>query len=141
MKPNAYAHPLAALVLGVVSLVAAAAPPGDEGIAQTPGNVSYISGGVGLDSIERLTAMSGSFNLKLVFALKSGDYLSNVRVAIADARGNTVLDTTSDGPWLMTKLPAGNYQIAASFGGATERRSIALAAGNLRTVDFRWAAE
>jgi hypothetical protein len=62
-------------------------------------------------------------------------------VTIADAAGKTMLDTTSEGPWLLTKLPAGNYQVVATFAGTAERRAIAVGAGNLRTVDFRWATE
>ena len=142
MKRKSFVSFLAVILLGFVSLnsVAATTANGD-GIVQTPGGVSYVSGGVGLESIERLTALSGNFNLKLVFAMKSGDYLSNVKVAITDARGNTLVDTVSDGPWLLTKLPTGSYQIAASYAGATEKRSVAVSAGNLRTLDFRWATD
>ena len=42
-------------------------------LVQTTGGVSHVSGGVGTDSIDRLNALAGDFNLKLVFALKSGD--------------------------------------------------------------------
>jgi hypothetical protein len=142
MKRNSFLSFVAAFLLGFGSLnsVAATTPNGD-GIIQTPGGVSYVSGGVGTDSIDRLTALSGNFNLKLVFAMKSGDYVSNVKVAITDARGTTLLDTVSDGPWLLTKLPTGSYQIDASYAGATEKRSVAVSAGNLRTLDFRWATE
>jgi hypothetical protein len=141
MKNKTFVRFLATILFGFVSLNALAATATSDGILQTPGGVSYASGGVGIDSIERLTALSGNFNLKLVFAMKSGDYVSNVKVAITDTRGNMLLDTVSDGPWLLTKLPAGNYQIAASFAGATEKRSVVIAAAHLRTVDFRWASD
>lgn len=141
MKHKSFAGFLAAILFGLVSLNAVAATATSDGIVQTPGGVSYASGGVGIDSIERLTALSSSFNLKLVFAMKSGDYVSNVKVAISDARGNTLLDTVSDGPWLLAKLAAGSYQIAATYGGTTEKRSVALGTGSLRTVDFRWASD
>lgn len=132
---------LAVLLFGLVSLNAVAATATGDGIVQTAGGVSYASGGVGIDSIERLTALSGNFNLKLIFAMKSGDYVSNVKVAISDARGNTLLDTVSDGPWLLAKLAAGSYQVTATYAGKTEKRSIALGTGTLRTVDFRWASD
>jgi len=76
-----------------------------------------------------------------VFALKSGEYVSGVGVVIADAGGKTLLDTTSEGPWFLAKLPAGNYQIVATFGGNAVKRQIAVGAAKLRTVDFRWASE
>lgn len=129
-----------AIMLGVASLVTVANANGDESV-QTAGGVSYVSGGVGTDSIDRLRSLSGDFNLKLVFAMNSGDYVSGVGVAIADAAGKTLLDTTSEGPWFLARLPAGNYQIVATFGGKAVKRQIAVGAAKLRTVDFRWPSE
>jgi hypothetical protein len=129
-----------AIMLAVASLVTVANANGDESV-QTAGGVSYVSGGVGTDSIDRLRSLSGDFNLKLVFAMNSGDYVSGVGVAIADAAGKTLLDTTSEGPWFLARLPAGNYQIVATFGGKAVKRQIAVGAAKLRTVDFRWPSE
>jgi hypothetical protein len=111
---------------------------GNEAVMQTAANVPYVSGGIGIDAIDRLDTMAAQFNVKLVFAYKSGEYLSDVNVTITDASGKTVLDTMSDGPWLMTKLSQGRYQIAASFAGQTEKRTLAVGNAKLNTVDFRW---
>ena len=121
-------------------LVPVASASSDQ-ISQTAGGVPYVSGGVGTDSIERLNSLAGDFNLKLVFALTSGNYVSGVEVSIADGAGNTLLGTMSEGPWLLTKLPVGNYRIVATFGGKTEERTIALGSEKLKTIDFRWASE
>ena len=137
-----FTHSLAAILLGFAFLAPAAGAPGDDAVVQkTAGGVSYVSGGVGTDSIDRLKSLSSDFNLKLVFALTSGSYVSDVKVAIADAKGRTILDTTSDGPWLLTRLPAGNYQVVATLSGNAVRRQVAVGAAKLRTVDFRWASE
>lgn len=130
----------AAILLGGASLVSAA-DGNNDGAVQRTGGVSYVSGGVGLDSIDHLSSLARDFNLKLVFALKSGDYVSDVKVTIANASGRTMLDTTSEGPWLLTKLPAGNYQIVATLAGKSEKRAIAVGAEKLKTVDFRWSSE
>jgi hypothetical protein len=129
-----------AILLGAASLVSAADANSDESV-QTAGGVSYVSGGVGSASIDRLSSLAKDFNLKLVFALKSGDYVSGVKVTIADAAGKTLLDTTSEGPWFLTKLPAGNYQIVATLAGNAEKRTIAVGAEKLKTIDFRWGSE
>ena len=110
-------------------------------IARNAEGVSYISGGVGTESIDRLNALASDFNLKLVFALSSGAYLSDVRVVIADLKGKTLLDTTSEGPWLLLRLPAGTYQVVASHADKSQKRQVAVAAKKLRTVDFRWRSE
>jgi hypothetical protein len=130
----------AAILLGASAFAFVTSAYSDESV-QTLGGVSYVSGGVGADSIDRLSALSRDFNLKLVFALKSGDYLSGVKVSIADAAGKTLVDALSEGPWMLTKLPAGKYQIVATFAGNAEKRSISIGAEKLKTVDFRWASD
>lgn len=138
-RSKKFAQRFAAILLGSASLVSFASA-GSDAIVRTDGGVSYVSGGVGTDSIDRLGSLAADFNLKLVFALKSGEYVSGVSVAITDAAGKTLLDTTSDGPWLLTKLPVGNYHIVATFAGNAAQRQIAVNATKLRTVDFRWAS-
>lgn len=144
------ARSLVAILLGFAVLVPALVPaliPGasansDNAVVQkTPGGVSYVSGGVGTDSIDHLNTLASQFNLKLVFALNSGSYVSDVRVAIADAAGKPVVAATSDGPWFLTRLPAGNYRIVATLGGQAVQRQASVGAAGLRTVDFRWASE
>ncbi len=126
----------------VPALIPSASANSDNAVVQkTPGGVSYVSGGVGADSIDHLNTLAGNFNLKLVFALNSGSYLSDVNVAIADAAGTMLVDATSDGPWFLTRLPAGSYQIVATFAGHAVRRQASVGSAGLRTVDFRWASE
>ena len=140
MKGQFLAHAFAVVLLAFEFLVPLASANSDA-IVQTAGGVSYVSGGVGTESIDRLSSLAGNFNLKLVFALKAGEYLSGVKVTIADAAGKTLLDTMSEGPWFLTKLPVGKYQVAASFAGKTEKRTVSVAAQQLKTVDFRWTSE
>ncbi len=146
MKPNSgiksklLSYGVMTILLGSASFFSLAAD-NKETIAQTPGGISYVSGGVGDESIDRLNMMVSEFNLKLVFAMKSGEYVSGVNVTIIDAKGKTTLDTPSEGPWFLTRLPAGNYQIVASFAGKAEKRQVAVGTNQLKTVDFRWASE
>ncbi len=144
MNTKSLAHAFTAILLGTASLALALVPIAratSDVIVQAASGVSYVYGGVGDDSIERLNSLAGGFNLKLVFALNSGNYVSGVRVAIADAAGKTVLDTTSEGPWFLVKVPAGNYQVVATFAGNAVKRQVAVGSAASRTVDFRWASE
>ncbi len=129
-----------ALLLASAALVPVAYTADEEAV-RSSGGISYVSGGVGAASTDRLSALAKDFNLKLVFALKSGDYVSGVDVTIADAAGKTLLKVKSEGPWFLTRLPAGNFKIAATLDGKTETRTVAVGAEKLRTVDFRWAGE
>lgn len=132
---------IAALLLGSAMLLPAGNAISADATVQTTGGISHASGGIGDDSIARLNALAGQFNLKLVFALQSGNYVTDVKVVIADAKGKTLLDATSAGPWFLVKLPAGNYQIVATFEGKTVKRPVTVGKAKLQTVDFRWAAE
>ena len=140
MKHSKLVTALVAAILLAAPVAPVANAAGDD-VVRSAGGVAYVSGGVGTESIDRLSAMARDFNLKLVFALKSGDYLSGVNVSIANAAGKTLVDTTAGGPWFLTKLPAGNYQIVATFDGTAQKRSIAVGGDKLRTVDFRWASD
>ena len=56
------------------------------------------------------------FNLKLVFATQGGSYLADVNVRIDDTRGNKLLDTVSDGPWLLVRMAPGRYRMVDVIG-------------------------
>lgn len=86
---------------------------------RSQGNVKYLVGGVGLEEREYMTSLSGNYNLKLVFAVASREYLAEVKVAILDPNGKTYVTTTADGPWMMVKLPQGSYLVQATSGGQT----------------------
>jgi hypothetical protein len=131
---------LAALILGSAILLPVAGVYADDDV-QSAGRVSFVSGGVDDESLDRLKAMVPEFNLKMVFALNSGAFLTDVNVAIVDARGNPVLQTKSEGPWLLAKLPPGSYQVIATEGGNSITRNIAIGGGKLSTLDFRWVSE
>jgi hypothetical protein len=133
---------LAAAMLMGSALLLPIAGIGAENAVHTAGAVTYVSGGVDDASLDALKANVQKYDLKLVFALKSGAFMSGVKVAISDAKGNPVLDATSDGPWFLAKLPAGSYRVVAtSSSGMAITQQAAVAATGLKTLDFRWASE
>ena len=131
---------VAALLLAALWLPSTVNARSEE-VLTTASGVTYVSGGAGTEAVDRLRSMERDFNLKLVFALNNGEYLADVRVTVVDAANKVVLDTMSEGPWFLARLPAGTYQVNAAYGRSVERRSVALGATSLRTVDFRWATE
>ena len=98
----------------------------------------YISGGAGEDARRELLAKERDYNLKIVAADKSGDYLAAVQVVIESARKERVLDTTMEGPILLVKLAPGTYTIRATSDDTTLTRTVTIAAQGLRQADFRW---
>lgn len=101
-------------------------------------DVPYISGGAGADERQELLAKEREYNLKIVAADKSGDYLAGVQVVIESARKQRVLDTTMDGPILLVKLAPGTYTIRATSETRTLTRTVTIGAQGLRQAHFRW---
>jgi len=86
---------------------------------KTAEGVSYFSGGVSSDEREVMEERGKTYNLKLVFAEKSGAYLANVKLVIADAQGKEIIALTTNGPWFYAQLPSAKYSITATFDGQT----------------------
>ena len=101
-------------------------------------DLPYISGGIGADAREELLAKEKEYNLKIIAAETSGDYLAYVKVVIESARKEQVLDATMEGPILLAKLAPGTYTIRATSDGQTLTRTVTIPARGLRQVDFRW---
>jgi hypothetical protein len=106
---------------------------------RTDNGVTYISGGVGTDAVQALREVKGRYNLHLLFAVQgSGEYLSNVRVRLADQSGNTVLDTVADGPYFFAKVRPGKYQVVADSEGRTMTRAVDISANGSASESFYW---
>jgi hypothetical protein len=98
-----------------------------------------ISGGVSLNARDTMRAQERDANVKLVFALNTGNYVSDVQVKVVDGKGNTVISDVSNGPWLLAKLPPGTYTATATYNGKPVTQKISVGKG-LRTAQFRWPA-
>ena len=101
--------------------------------------VTLVSGGIGVDSQQRLMALEPQFNLKLVFTLVEGNYVSDVNVSLRNAAGKVVVEHLADGPLMMAKLPAGSYSVHAVYESKTVVRKINLRDKRLHTEYLRWA--
>lgn len=105
---------------------------------ETMAGIPFLSGGVGIEERENLRALAEKYNTMLVFALREGNYLASIDVQIADAGGNPVLQTTTQGPWLFATLPEGAYQVEATMQGERISRRIEVREGKVTQTDFRW---
>ncbi len=102
------------------------------------GGISYISGGIGVDERKTFLAQARDYNLHLTFAQqKTGSYLADVHVSIKNMKGETVLDTVSEGPLFYAKLPSGNYRVEAVYRGKSQSKKTSLATRPSRVI-FYW---
>jgi len=131
-----------------VSLSAAATALAAEAILlpreQTQGPVSFLAGGVGVEEVKAIEKVANSYPLTLEFCVKSSprsEFVANVKVKITNHEGKLVLETLSQGPLLLAKLPPGKYSVTAEFRGETKTRSVNLAEKRHRRVVFEWLTE
>jgi hypothetical protein len=108
--------------------------------AKANASVPAVSGGVSLNARDTLRGSEKNANVKLVFALNTGNYVSDVQVKVTDNSGRVVINDTSNGPWLLAKLPPGSYTAAATYNGSTVTQKFSVAKSGLRTAQFRWPA-
>ena len=107
--------------------------------ADAAAGVSYVAGGIGLEDRQRLAAREKDFNLKLVFTLAEGNYLSDVDVAVKDAGGKSLLTLPASGPIVLVKLPRGSYVLQASYEGKAQTRKFNIGE-RLHTEQLRWSS-
>ncbi|MBV7485872.1 carboxypeptidase-like regulatory domain-containing protein [Bordetella sp. BOR01] len=143
-KRNERSRMAAMLVAGCLALAAgtvAAQPAAALPAVQQQGQVQYLMGGFGHDESEAIKAASSSYPLALTFAAtQGGAYLADVQVAITDAQGKAVLSTTADGPYLLVKLPPGNYKISARFKDKEQTRQVTVSGQGTVRQTFNWDA-
>jgi len=109
---------------------------------QTQGDVTFVSGGIGESERYAMEAMKSDYNLNLLFAAKgTGDFLADVNVRIADAQGNTVVETVADGPFLFARLKPGNYTVLAEKDGRVMRQKARVGAGKRASLSFYWPTD
>jgi len=139
------ANPKVDVVLPPGDGMAAAPPAPAAPVAPTlkpaaaPGGLSYVSGGIGEAEQQELKAREGEFNLKLVFTLVEGNYVTDVSVVVS-AKGKRIIEHVAQGPFFMARLPAGEYTVSAAYEGRTVTRKVSVAEKRLRTEYLRWPA-
>lgn len=121
---------------GILSTAQAGLPS-----VQQQGSVQYVSGGIGLDESEAMKAAAKDYPLALTFAAQrdgKADYVANVAVTISDAQGKAVLQATAEGPYMLVKLPAGNYKISATYNGQAQQRDVSVQNSGTARAVFEW---
>jgi hypothetical protein len=140
---NRIAIAAAGLVLLAATPVVAASANDvpDNPQVQFEHGIPYISGGFGIDERQTLLEEAKDDNLELSFALRNKDYLGGANVLIKDSKGNNVIETTSDGPLLFAKLPAGAYTVEATAEGRTLTQVAHVPAKGRARLFFAWPSK
>ena len=96
----------------------------------TIGGIETVCTGVG--SAKDNPAWS-AYPVKLVFANPSGQDLAQEHISVMQG-GKPVIETDCDAPWVLMKLPAGEYSVAASIGARTGNANFSTSGSGQKTV-------
>jgi hypothetical protein len=136
---------LAAALAGVT--LAATVPPTayaqelaiEPEVMETINVTTFLNGGFGKDEQETMHRIAKEFPLRLTLSeRKDGEFIADVPVVIADARGNPVFEMHNAGPMLFVMLPKGKYKVSARFNGLIESQNVQLDGKHGKDLYFHW---
>ncbi|PTQ81512.1 hypothetical protein C8R21_10963 [Nitrosospira multiformis] len=116
----------------------AALPP-----VQSQGQTEYLTGGIGADESEAILQEARTWPLVLELTQNGptrAAYISDVRVTIKDGSGTMILDTVTEGPFLLVRLVPGKYSIDASYESKTLHRDVSIGKGGSNKIMLLWPA-
>jgi hypothetical protein len=108
---------------------------------QTQGDVSFTSGGVGLDESRALIREQAHWPLSLRFTGPTSDYLADVHVRITDAKNTEILKTDAMGPYMLVKLAPGRYTVHARYKDEEKQQAVTVAGNGHAKAAFHWTIQ
>ncbi|TAM50876.1 carboxypeptidase regulatory-like domain-containing protein [Trinickia dabaoshanensis] len=126
--------------LGIATLIPARAQTGSPH-EHVQGSTTYVSGGIGMDEVAAIKQLVTHYPLELEFARHAAtknEYVSDVKVIIKDHTNKTVLNATSDGPFMLVKLPQGRYAVSTERNGVSQQRAANVTPGQHERLLFLW---
>ncbi|WP_081087806.1 hypothetical protein [Burkholderia stagnalis] len=120
-------------LLGSAMNVAAQPSP----IPNELGGIVYITGGIGADEVSSYREVASQYNLRITLTSKTGEYLSDVDVAISSG-ARSVLKVRTAGPFLYARVPPGRYTVLARDRNLHETRQVMVPARGGVNVSFSW---
>lgn len=106
-----------AAALGAGNASAQTAPDSALPAAAQQGDVQFLSGGVGQDESKAIKHAAVHWPLSLEFIGGDKNFVSDVAVTIADAKGTNVLETSAQGPYMLVRIKPGHYTVKATYAG------------------------
>jgi hypothetical protein len=98
----------------------------------------YVTGGIGEPEAEAMRQAAADYSLAMTFAAQTGQFVSGVDVAVKDPDGQVALQASNAAPMLLADLPAGRYQIDATYEGQTQTRHVTVADAGTTKVVLQW---
>ena len=123
----------AAAVLAAAMTVSAGAVAQAAGLPpeQRVGDVAFVTGGVGDDEAAAFKQAMAAYPLTIEVVRNvagKNQYTSNAQVQVAKRSGAVVLSTQAEGPFVLVRVPPGDYQVQATLNGRTMTKDVSVGA-------------
>lgn len=101
--------------------------------------VKYVTGGIGQDEVEEMHGMATQFSLNIVFSEGAvGRAVDGANVEILNGQGKVIFKIDAANPLLYVDLPAGKYQVLASYNGIEQGRAINIRNKSNQRLILNW---
>jgi len=134
-------HKIQDVFLAVVVLAGFAVPAMADSVNAQPmqeGNVTYISGGIGLDERKALLSSAKNYNLEITNANKAGQFAADTNLVITSKNGREMINIVGVGPLFYASLPIGEYIIQETNGDQHEVRNVKISARKPTDIHMIW---
>lgn len=99
------------------------------------GTMKYVTGGIGDEELAQLRSLENDFNIQMLIAGFNGEYIGDVTVKVVDTKDTVLFTVDNAGPYFYLSLPAGEYMVEVSTGGAMKSVKVkAPASGTTKPV-------
>ncbi len=103
------------------------------------GQITYTSGGIGLEERGALEATAKKYNLIISNADRKGEFTAETTIVVT-RKGNQEMLTVNDvGPLLYAKLPTGAYVVKATNGDKKAERTVSISGQKQARIHFIWS--
>lgn len=134
IEPRTSALPVLAAATAMTLLLAPLCSTAEVG-GETTQNRPYVTGGVSIEEATALEQQRNAYRLWVVTADRgSGAWLAGAQAVLRDSRGEVVLETTLDGPYLMVDLAPGRYALEVRHEGQTQRQQVSIGRSGTRQL-------
>jgi hypothetical protein len=123
----------AALTAVAAAQSAASGPSAGLPAERQANGIAYVTGGVSEEESSAFRQARSSYPLSVeLVQQKDGrsQFTADADVRVLDGAGKAVLEARADGPFMLLRLPPGQYRVQATLNGRTvESKPVAVSAG------------
>ncbi|MDB5985223.1 MAG: putative exported protein [Nevskia sp.] len=143
MKRNQCKSRMLHVCIAAAAMLLAIRASGDDDTFPTvhhSGDISFCSGGIGIDEVQTMKAQAANYPLAVTFITRVNNhdgYTAPEQVVIIKSDGTPVLDLKPDGPFLLVDLPPGKYQVSAGSAEQSRTQAVQIVRGAHKRLVFQ----